>query len=90
MLRYSWDFGDGTTGYGINPEHTYTSPGKYKVTLKVTDSMGGESTASMTIQIDEKQSTTQNTDLFWYIVLGLSLILLAIIGLLFVGRKIYE
>ena len=89
-LRYNWDFGDGTTGYGINPEHTYTSPGKYKVTLKVTDSMGGESTASMTIQIDEKQSTTQNTDLFWYIVLGLSLILLAIIGLLFVGRKIYE
>lgn len=89
-LRYTWDFGDGTTGYGISPEHTYTSPGEYKVVLKVTDNMGGEGTASMVIQINEKQPETQNTDLFWYIVLGLAIILLVIIGLLFIWRKIYE
>jgi len=36
--QYSWDFGDGTTGTGINPVHTYITPGGYGVTLKVLDS----------------------------------------------------
>ena len=89
-LKYTWDFGDGSTGSGVTAKHTYSSPGKYKVVLIVTDDMGGESTKSMTIQINEGEPNTQKTDLFWYIVVGLSLILLAIIGLLFVGRKIYE
>ena len=89
-LKYTWDFGDGSTGSGVTAKHTYSSPGKYKVVLIVTDDMGGESTKSMTIQINEGEPNTQKTDLFWYIVTGLSLILLAIIGLLFVGRKIYD
>ena len=89
-LKYTWDFGDGSTGSGVTAKHTYSSPGKYKVVLIVTDDMGGESTKSMTIQINEGEPNTQKTDLFWYIVTGLSLILLATIGLLFVGRKIYE
>ncbi len=32
---YSWDFGDGTTGSGQAPTHTYTDPGSYTVTLQV-------------------------------------------------------
>jgi gliding motility-associated-like protein len=28
----SWDFGDGTTGIGANPQHTYLTTGKYTVT----------------------------------------------------------
>ena len=31
-----WDFGDGTTGSGAETAHTYSSPGKYTVTLTVT------------------------------------------------------
>lgn len=30
-----WDFGDGTTGEGLNPVHTYTAPGRYTVSLSV-------------------------------------------------------
>lgn len=30
---YQWDFGDGTTSTQISPNHTYTVPGNYTVTL---------------------------------------------------------
>lgn len=31
----SWNFGDGSFGYDVNPTHTYTSPGTYMVCLRV-------------------------------------------------------
>ena len=37
IINYTWDFGDGSTGYGVNPTHIYTSAGVYIVTLTVTD-----------------------------------------------------
>ncbi|MGO4836364.1 PKD domain-containing protein, partial [Rhizobiaceae sp. 2RAB30] len=33
--RYSWDFGDGQAGGGDQPEHMYTDPGTYRVTLQI-------------------------------------------------------
>jgi len=36
-LTYAWDFGDGSTGTGVNPVHTYTADGTYDVTLIVND-----------------------------------------------------
>ncbi len=40
IVEYEWDFGDGNTGSGITPSHTYTSAGAYTVTLTVTDAAG--------------------------------------------------
>lgn len=38
---YRWDFGDGSSGNGIHPIHSYRKPGEYVVTLKVVaDSIG--------------------------------------------------
>ena len=37
ITSYEWDFGDGTTGTGANPGHTYGSASTFTVTLKVTD-----------------------------------------------------
>jgi hypothetical protein len=36
-LTYRWDFGDGTTGSGPTPTHTYADDGTYRVTLTVSD-----------------------------------------------------
>ncbi len=39
---YSWDFGDGETGGGPNPKHSYKNTGRYRVLLTVTgESLGG-------------------------------------------------
>ena len=36
-LTYDWNVGDGNTGNGVNPSHTYTAGGGYPVTLVVND-----------------------------------------------------
>jgi nucleoid-associated protein YgaU len=48
IASYAWDFGDGTTGSGVDVTHSYKAAGTYKVTLTVTDD--GRGTAQATIQ----------------------------------------
>lgn len=40
LATWVWLFGDGGTGSGMNPSHTYTDTGAYAVTLVVTTVMG--------------------------------------------------
>ena len=40
IVHYQWDFGDGASGQGVNPRHTYTSVGEYSIVLTVTDNDG--------------------------------------------------
>jgi PKD repeat protein len=42
-LGYMWDFGDGNTGTGANPSHTYTAPGSYTVCMNAVDTCGSAS-----------------------------------------------
>ena len=43
-IRWSWDFGDGTSSEERSPTHTYSSPGTYTVVLTVWDAAGNVST----------------------------------------------
>ena len=39
---WSWTFGDGNTSTAQNPQHTYTEPGTYTVTLTATNEYGSD------------------------------------------------
>ena len=49
IVSYAWNFGNGTTGTGVNVSKTYTTAGTYNVVLTVTDNNGA--TASKTVVI---------------------------------------
>jgi len=51
IVSYSWDFGDGKTGWGITPNHNYVDNGTYQVTLTVTDNQGLEGKTSKKLTI---------------------------------------
>lgn len=46
-LKYSWDFGDGTTGEGIKVAHVYNNPRVYWAKLKVTNAGPAECSTSV-------------------------------------------
>src|ERR1019366_5538812 len=67
IASYSWNFGDGSpAGSGVTPQHTYTAPGTYQVTLTVTSNQGATSsvthavTVSSVIAADAFGRTTSN------------------------------
>ncbi|MGD9404235.1 MAG: PKD domain-containing protein [Anaerolineae bacterium] len=51
IVSYEWDFGDGSTGSGTMPQHTYTVDGIYTVSLTVSDDEGASNTNSTTASI---------------------------------------
>jgi PKD domain/Fibronectin type III domain len=55
-LSYAWMFGDGLSGLGPQVSHQYSSPGKYTVTCRVTDSLGSTATSTITLVIDTAPS----------------------------------
>jgi PKD repeat protein len=53
IVAYDWDFGDGTTGTGVSPTHTYAASGTFTVSLTVTDDAGDSDTATTSATIGE-------------------------------------
>jgi chitinase len=53
IVRYDWDFGDGTTvtDAGPAPDHTYAEDGRYRVTLTVTDNSGETDTGITVVTV---------------------------------------
>jgi PKD repeat protein len=53
IKKYMWDFGDGSSGKGMEVEHAYNVPGSYHVTLTVDDgSKALNSTAEATVNVN--------------------------------------
>ena len=50
IVNWTWDFGDGTTGYGMIAIHAYYEPGTYNVKLTVTDDNGFEGSITKSIE----------------------------------------
>jgi len=51
IITWLWDFGDGTTGTGKNPTHTYTQEGTFTVTLEVRDASNNFDRTQKTITV---------------------------------------
>jgi PKD repeat protein len=51
IVSYAWDFGDGSSGSGVSPSHSYASDGSFTVRLTVTDNSGGTGSASSSASI---------------------------------------
>lgn len=52
---YNWDFMDGEFSSETNPVHVFTDPGKYPVTLTVTDNLGMKASTSITITVRKEK-----------------------------------
>ena len=50
-LEYAWDFGDGATGTGANPTHTYDEAGSYTVELTASNDVDS-ATRSLTLTVE--------------------------------------
>jgi PKD repeat protein len=51
IVGYHWDFGDGTTASGPTARHTFTSPGRWIVSLTVTDDQGASHVAVDAVRV---------------------------------------
>jgi PKD repeat protein len=50
-LEYTWNFGDGASGSGSAPTHTYEEAGTYRVTLTAANEVG-EDSRSLTLEVE--------------------------------------
>lgn len=60
IAAYSWDFGDGSTGSGSNPVHTYNNALSPTITLTITNSNGCTASKQISNIVDAAASLTAN------------------------------
>ncbi|MEO1029897.1 MAG: kelch repeat-containing protein [Bacteroidota bacterium] len=60
IVSYEWDFGNGDTATGINPNYTFTQDGTYTVTLTVTDDANATDTDTIDITVQTPGSCQWN------------------------------
>jgi parallel beta-helix repeat protein len=67
IVRYLWNFGDGTLAYTPNPLHTFNSAGTYNVCLSVTNSNGISNMSCRTIRVGANANDLPKADFVYQI-----------------------
>jgi PKD repeat protein len=57
VTTYAWAFGDGATGSGVAPSHTYSTAGTYTVTLIVADDKNATASDSLVVTVSPASTT---------------------------------
>jgi parallel beta-helix repeat protein len=63
ITNYTWNFGDGTIGYGVSVGHNYSTAGTYAVILTVTDDDGDKDTTYTTVIVKAPPEETPGFEL---------------------------
>lgn len=63
--QYAWDFGDGTTSSEAMPEHSYTAPGTYNVSLTITNCDGDSGSFSSSLVVQDFSDITYDPESFF-------------------------
>jgi hypothetical protein len=75
IVSYLWDFGDGTTGTGMSPQHRYTLPGVYTVSLMVVDNDGNQGSVEFIVTVPAASGVSvqkqEGSDLVFYVWIGM-------------------
>lgn len=58
LVRYQWNFGDGSTAQGRIVQHAYKKPGSFIVKLTVTDNTGGIGSRSKGLTVEPSEAPT--------------------------------
>ena len=58
ITSYAWDFGDGSTGVGATPSHTYATAATYVVRLTVTDNDAKTATTTNNVTVSTGSTPT--------------------------------
>ncbi len=58
IVSWRWSFGDGSSGMGRAPSHTYSEAGTYNVTLYVESAAGGNDTTTRQLVVHEPTTAT--------------------------------
>ncbi len=62
ITSFHWDFGDGTSAFGMSKSHTFVDAGSYTITLTVRDVDGLSDTATINVNVEESPpDDTDNT-----------------------------
>ncbi|MFT2008925.1 FG-GAP-like repeat-containing protein [Pontibacter sp. 13R65] len=65
IIRWEWDFGDGSTASVKHPEYTYSKAGTYQVKLHVTSGSGKTSTITYPIKVTSALTIEDSLE-FWF------------------------
>jgi len=57
IVNYTWQFGDGSIGYGKVVTHTYSSTGIYHVVLTLVDNIGAKNSTTLDLHIITNDTT---------------------------------
>ena len=61
IRQYSWDFGDGNGGMGVQLSHSYAQEGTYTVTLVVVDNVGASDIASQQVIVRSESAVVTDS-----------------------------
>ncbi|MCX6551689.1 MAG: PKD domain-containing protein [Acidobacteria bacterium] len=64
IASYAWDFGDGSTGTGVTPSHSFATAATYVVRLTITDNSGRTATTTSNVTVSSVSPSTPPTARF--------------------------